>query len=442
MTKVNSTRFRRLALLFLLLVAAGAGSRRADAQPCRIVGKINPQTVQVVGTQRGAPPARAGLGSTVRIRLRVPDGQNPNFGTLQLYLDGHPIPGQTGIAVEPRQALCSSPGVRINASEVQHEFTLSRTAESRERWGHLLGSPTSFAKTMNLGAGLPNQPELNWIGERPRVAFTVVQEWPFWIALLAFAGVLVLLWSAGRRTNLLRDDVPDGPVGTRRPYSLSKVVMAMWTVLILAGFFLIWLIVGDPGGIFTAQAFLLLGIVGAATTMAAGITRNQAAGVTRNVEEMRLRAVAVRAEAESLRAQLHSGAPAMSAEAAGMEVMKGNAIVAKAEEVLRHEEATTIPVSRGFFTDLISDGNGPSVSRFQNLAWNVAFGIVFVVGAYRLLALPVFDNEVLALLGISEALYLGVKLNSPLKAPAQETPAQPSLAARMFPTPDPSRPTP
>jgi len=430
---VSFTRLRPLAILLLLV--AGAGSRRADAQPCRVVGKVTSQTVQVVGTQRGAPPARAGLGGTVRIRLRVPDGQNPNLNTLQLYLDGHPIPGQTGIAVEPRQALCSSPGVRIKASEVQHEFTLRRAADSRERWGHLLGSPTSFVKTMNVGAGLPNQPELNWIGERPRVAFRVVQEWPFWISLLAFAGVLVLLVSAGRRTNLLRDDVPDGPPGTRRPYSLSKVVMAMWTVLILAGFFLIWLIVGDPGGIFTSQAFLLLGIVGVTTGVAAGITRNQAEGVTRNVKEQRLRAVALRAEAESVQEQMKSGAAAMTPEVAQREVVNRNALVAKAEAVLRHEEATTIPVSMGFFTDLISDANGPAVYRFQNLAWNVAFGIVFVVGAYRLLALPVFDAEVMALLGISEALYLGVKVNSPLKAPSQETPAQPSMASRLFPPP-------
>lgn len=69
---------------------------------------------------------------------------------------------------------------------------------------------------------------------------------------------------------------------------------------------------------------------------------------------------------------------------------------------------------RSFFKDLLTDGAGVSVHRFQSLVFNIVFGIGFVSFfainfAERLYPLIDFSEWQLALLGISSATYLGVK---------------------------------
>ena len=47
--------------------------------------------------------------------------------------------------------------------------------------------------------------------------------------------------------------------------------------------------------------------------------------------------------------------------------------------------------SEGFLKDILSDGSGVSVHRFQMFAWTVVLALVFVVSVYNELAMPVFD---------------------------------------------------
>lgn len=69
--------------------------------------------------------------------------------------------------------------------------------------------------------------------------------------------------------------------------------------------------------------------------------------------------------------------------------------------------------SRSFIHDILSDENGISVHRFQTIVFNIIFGIAFFIeftqnGSF---AFPDYDTSQLAVLGISSAGYIALKMN-------------------------------
>jgi hypothetical protein len=68
------------------------------------------------------------------------------------------------------------------------------------------------------------------------------------------------------------------------------------------------------------------------------------------------------------------------------------------------------PVSEGWWSDLVTDANGPSFHRFQMIAWTIILGILFLASVYKSLSMPVFSGTMLALMGISAGTYLGFKI--------------------------------
>jgi hypothetical protein len=69
--------------------------------------------------------------------------------------------------------------------------------------------------------------------------------------------------------------------------------------------------------------------------------------------------------------------------------------------------------SQGFFIDILSDDNGISLHRFQNLAWTIIAIIVYLYKTSVITAgceLPELSNTLLALTGLSSATYLALKV--------------------------------
>lgn len=128
-------------------------------------------------------------------------------------------------------------------------------------------------------------------------------------------------------------------------YSLARVQMAFWLYLITASFIFIWLVTGDYNGVLTAQSLTLIGISSATALSAISV---------------------------------NNAAPAASV---------------------------------GFFQDILYDGDGDGVSlhRLQIAVWTVILGVVFLVGMYSSFRLPTFDSNLLILMGISSATYVGFK---------------------------------
>jgi hypothetical protein len=64
--------------------------------------------------------------------------------------------------------------------------------------------------------------------------------------------------------------------------------------------------------------------------------------------------------------------------------------------------------SEGFWKDILSDKNGISIARYQNVIFTIILGVVFVVYSKNG-KMADFDTNMLLLTGASSAGYLGVK---------------------------------
>jgi hypothetical protein len=91
--------------------------------------------------------------------------------------------------------------------------------------------------------------------------------------------------------------------------------------------------------------------------------------------------------------------------------------------------------SKGFFTDIISDENGVSVHRLQNVLWTIIVGAIYITYVSTKSTLPddnVITPTLLGLMGISSAAYIGGKTtenSSPVPQPSPATPPiQPQAA--------------
>ncbi len=79
--------------------------------------------------------------------------------------------------------------------------------------------------------------------------------------------------------------------------------------------------------------------------------------------------------------------------------------------------------SEGWFLDILSDGSSINIQRFQNVIFNLVFGIIFIQKSIATNLLPDFDDNVLILLGISSGTYAGLKITEATKE--QNQPAAP-----------------
>jgi hypothetical protein len=65
--------------------------------------------------------------------------------------------------------------------------------------------------------------------------------------------------------------------------------------------------------------------------------------------------------------------------------------------------------SGSFLDDILNDGSGVSLHRLQMLVWTIILAAVFLSEVYHSFRLPKFDTNLLILMGISGATYVGFK---------------------------------
>jgi hypothetical protein len=164
---------------------------------------------------------------------------------------------------------------------------------------------------------------------------------------LVASGALLLMLTIflAVRTPLLRDGARL-PGGKLPTYSLARTQMAFWFVNVVLAVLIIWAVTGSVPPI-TSSVLGLTGI-GAGTALGAVLLDQNAT----------------------------DGAPKESA---------------------------------GFLKDVLTDGATIGLHRFQMVVWTVVLFFVFWGAVWNRLALPEFDNTLLALMGISAGAYLGFK---------------------------------
>lgn len=169
-----------------------------------------------------------------------------------------------------------------------------------------------------------------------------VDKWRISGTSLFVVLLIGLLWYGGRH-GVLRQGPRVGDVP--QPYSLPRVQMAFWFVLIVMSFFFVWSITGDRDTL--PQSVLGLMGISAATAVAA---------------------VAI-------------NPPKREGE---------------------------IPPSQGFVRDLLTNDQGVvSLDRVQIVVWTLVLAYIFLESVVWQLTMPEFSATLLTLMGISSGTYLG-----------------------------------
>ena len=266
-------------------------------------------------------------------------------------------------------------------------FFLRHAGGTHDFWNLLLGRPDFNARTLRVTAGIQDQPPLAVKGDNT-LTLTVLPPIAslFWVVI--FLALCIGFFRIARESSILRDQLLDPSLTTKRAaYSLSKMQGAWWFFVILASYLLIGIVTGDFSNSINSTAVILLGI-GAGTVLgSAAIDASKLEQRKTELEQAKTaRAVAVAAGTDT------------AALDAKIEALNGTSV--------------------NFIQDILSDGNGVNFHRFQLAAWTLVLSIIFITQVYVELDMPVFNQTLMALLGLSAGTYLGLKVPEPTKPAA------------------------
>jgi hypothetical protein len=271
-------------------------------------------------------------------------------------------------------------------------YRLARTEDDDAAWHLLLGNTSSLVRRLSLSIGLDESHPIPTDVEAFPLA--VIHPWELAIFALLLGAALAAFLSAARRTDLLRDRTAEVAPGAVRPYSLARCQMAWWFFLVVAAYVFIWLAIDELDTI-TPSVLALIGI-GAATALGASMID---AGKKQSGEEA---AAALRAAQATM--QEAPAAGDMATQVAQQVQMS------RLQQRAGEKQGALKAASRGFRRDLLWDGDGLSLHRFQIVVWTLVLGFIFVASVYAELTMPDFSATLLGLMGISSGTYLGFKL--------------------------------
>ncbi|MBI9067375.1 MAG: hypothetical protein JEZ09_08795 [Salinivirgaceae bacterium] len=178
----------------------------------------------------------------------------------------------------------------------------------------------------------------------------VVQKW-----LILIVGLLVIIlfvyFVVLKGGKLLRDQ---GTNLQRPPFSLSRTQMAFWTLIIVISYFIIWWNTGESLSI-SAEVLALMGISSGTTAIGHLIDSDD---------------------------------------------------ITNPRIVKRHQATIS---NSGFLSNIISDANGYSIHRLQNVVFTIAIGAYFLFEVWDTNKMPDINGNLIVLMGISSGTYLAVK---------------------------------
>lgn len=335
----------------LALLCVASGSAHADNPPAR----VNAHVVSV------SPMLRRDRIVEVRVE------------GLQAWADSGAGSPWNLVPYLEQRALAGVYPVAVDTGSGTLQYLLVPGAASAGTWAHLL-SPLTFERPVRFSVGLERQDAFRTAFDRAdgAVRLVVLDRWS-----CAVAAALVLAMGAcavrlAMTTALLMESVHDGTGSTTWRYSLAKLQFALWSLVVLGAFLVIWLTTGKLDSL-NASVVAVLGI---------------SAGTTVGDRLMR-----------------PAGPPVAPAAA---------------------RAPPAPPSMRDFLNDLVCDASGHSIARFQMLAWTVALIGVFLLDVLDDLAMPVMGAELLYLLGLSSGTYLGHRRpDAPAPSPSPPPPPPP-----------------
>jgi len=398
------------------IVAALAALAMSTASPARAADDCPAPTDIVVQSAQRYPAAKLDdnatdmqrrdaaiieLGETIELTIKGLDKLQADADcrkskglpkrTLVLFLGGQAMKGLAGYAPQPPAA-------------EKMRFDLAHTDESKTAWALVLAKPWARDRDVDVSAGYADSHPFNSNATVPfrklPIAWAVL-GCLFMFALIAAFIALLLRTDMCRegRPAIPSDVVPPAPPTAYGPYSLSKVQAGIWFLVILGAYIFVVAVTHDLSGTINTTALALMGIGAATMVGSALITTNQGEGANADEQEKSARAIADRIKG------LRANPPKAGTPEAAVFKKQLNDLE------LAFKRATNQSI--GLWRDIVSDANGVNFHRFQMAAWTVVLAFIFAVAVTRILAMPDFDNTLLALQGLSAGTFLGLKVSEP-----------------------------
>ncbi len=383
---MNSRRALVLALLSALLMAPLAA--RAQPAPATTAPAGGPQLPRItrvlvgsatdLGVDADSRPARLGRWLTLDVTGldQLVEKARAAKKPLQLYLNGMPLTDVPPVYLN------------TNGKPSRVRFGLVRTENAKATWSALLGRPRAQNRIVEVSVGLTGCADgCADITDGFKISLAVIRPVLMGGYLALLAGGLWVVIRLARTTAILRNHGPGSP------WSLDRLQMAWWTLLVVAAFVFIWMISGDYGSL-SNSVLALIGISAGTGLIGAVMDDGKQA-------QMQQRKAL---EDEEAGLQAGNAQPAPEAAAPAAAPRRPSEIEAQLAKLPRLKQ------SKSLWIDILSDENGVSFHRLQVMIWTLVLSVIFLVSVYLRLDMPDFDNQLLALMGISNGTYLGFKL--------------------------------
>ena len=223
------------------------------------------------------------------------------------------------------------------------------------------------------------------------------------LTLVIVAAALFLLW-ATKCTSLLKDPLLPQLAPKDRTFSLARVQMAWWfLIILLSSIYVFCWIVGQANPDFPTvlsnfmpeQAVMLMGLAAVTAGAAAAVDTTQTTtedDANTKLQDLKLYSYKDVAPLEKKADQKTLDADEQTQWTAYQDVLESFK-------------------SQGWYNDLLTDSNGIALYRVQALIWTLVIGTGYTYLALQGHEIPTLDNNLLAVMGVSSAGYVGFKYN-------------------------------
>ncbi|TCT02776.1 hypothetical protein [Paralcaligenes ureilyticus] len=226
--------------------------------------------------------------------------------------------------------------------------------------------------------------------------------------LLMIVAVVVLAWIIwlAKASALLKDQLIPQIPAHRQTFSLARSQMAFWFLIVLLSFLYLFIKTGSTD-VITSQALMLMGL--SALTAGGGAVVDSMRDTPEDAMNDGLKALGLSSYQDVL--SLEADIAALTAQGDALSV-PGKAKLNDLVLLLQTYKNRTQPFeTNGWFKDLTTDIDGTALHRLQAVVWTIVVGSIFIYQVCLTGAMPNLNENLLLLMGISNAGYVGFKSN-------------------------------
>ena len=280
-------------------------------------------------------------------------------------------------------------------------------ADNSKAWDALFSRPKHIGKKGTARVTVGPETGLPFESDETAFLYAIDPYW-FWPYVAFLAVLLYVIWKAGHMSNLLRDSGPE-PAGGRKPYSLARVQMTFWFLIIVAAYLFIFIVTGATDTV-TTSVLGLMGISAGTGLAARAVDNSKRAQAQAELDKLKTEQAKLRGQKDA--ATEAAPFPPESAQRLA-DIVGVHGVVGKpdVDGLIDKQQAIVNPIAtQGFRLDILSDADGISFHRLQIAVWTVVLGIIFYASVYNVLSMPTLSDALLGLMGISGGTYIGFKI--------------------------------